>query len=77
MSNSRLKTGKYTAGVIVVKEFSAKLQIKLVSELRYALFNVFGLYPQILFVVKSVYHNGLQIYLKLSNFTIFVYVKQF
>jgi hypothetical protein len=48
--------------MMVVKELASELKIKLVTELSYALLDVFGLYPKILVVVKSVYHNGLQIY---------------
>ena len=56
----RLETGKDAAGVVIVEELASELKIKFVTELSYALLNVFGLYPKILFVVKSVYHNGLQ-----------------
>ena len=56
----RLETGENAACVMVIKELAAEFQIKLVTELSYALLDVFGLYPKILFVVKSVYHNGLQ-----------------
>ncbi len=65
----RLETGEYTASVVIVEELASELKIKLVSELGYALLDVFGLYPQILFVVKSVYHNGLQTYIKTPYFT--------
>ena len=56
----RLETGKDAAGVVIVEEFASELKVKFVAELSYALLDVFGLYPQILVVVKSVYHNGLQ-----------------
>ena len=56
----RLETGQNAAGVMVIEEFSSELEVKFVTELSYALLDVFGLYPKILFVVKSVYHNGLQ-----------------
>jgi hypothetical protein len=42
--------------VVVVEQFTAKFKIKLIAELGDALLDVFGLYPQILLVVKAVFH---------------------
>ena len=52
-----LKAGQHAAGVIVVEKFSTKFEVKFVSELAYSFFNVFGLYPQILVIVETVFHN--------------------
>ena len=51
-----LEAGQHTTGVVVVEQFTAKFKIKLIAELGDALFDVFGLYPQILLVVKPVFH---------------------
>ena len=53
----RLKTRQYAARVIVVKQLSSKLQIELVSELSYALLDLFGLYLKIFFVIESRFHT--------------------
>ena len=55
-----LETGEHAAGVMVIEELASELEIKFVSELSDSLLDMFGLYPKILVVVKSVYHNGLQ-----------------
>ena len=51
------KTWEYTTGVVVVEKLTAKFKVEFVSKLGDALLDVFGLYPQILLVVKSVFHN--------------------
>ena len=48
-----LKARQHTAGMVVVEEFAAKLQVKLAIELGDALTDVFRLNLQILLVVKS------------------------
>ena len=51
-----LEAGKHTAGVVVVEELAAQLQIELVAELRNAFPDMFRLYVYILVVVKSNFH---------------------
>jgi hypothetical protein len=62
-----LETGKHTAGVVVVKELSAQLQIELVSELRNAFPDMFRLYVYILVVVKSNFHLSIYNYFLVDN----------
>ena len=47
--------------MMVVKKFTAKLQIELVSKLRNALLNMLRLYPQILVIIKSFFHTGYKV----------------
>ena len=57
-----LESGQNAAGMVVVEKFSSELKVELVSELGYALLDVFGLNFEIFLVIKTVFHNGLQIY---------------
>ena len=43
--------------MVVVKELASEFEVKLVSELRYALLDLFGLNPQIFVIVKSRFHT--------------------
>ena len=52
-----LKARQYAAGVVIVEEFTTKFKIELIAELADAFLDVFGLYFQILVVVKSVFHD--------------------
>ena len=52
-----LKSRQDTTGVVVVEQFTAKFKIKLIAELGDALLDVLGLYPKILLVVETVFHN--------------------
>ena len=45
---------------MVVKKFTSEFEVKFIAELGDTLLNVFRLYLQILVVVKSVFHNGMQ-----------------
>ena len=49
----RLKTGQDPGGVMIVKKFSTKFQIKLAAKLFNPFFNPLGLQRQIFFVVKT------------------------
>ena len=48
-----LETREYAARVVVVPEFSSKLEVELVAELLHSLHNVLGLYPEVFVVVES------------------------
>ena len=51
------KPWQYAAGVVVVEELSAKLQIQFSVKLRYSLLDVFRLDGLVLLVVKSCFHR--------------------
>ena len=53
----RLEARQNSAGVIIIKQFTSEFEVKLVSELSYALLDLFGLYPKIFFVIKSRFHT--------------------
>ena len=52
----RLETGKHATGVVVVKEFAAKLEVKFVSEFGNAFLDAFRLNLEVFLVVKSCFH---------------------
>ena len=49
----RLKARQYPGGVVVIKEFPAKLQIQLSAKLGNPLFDLFGLHGEVFEVVKT------------------------
>ena len=51
-----LKAGEHAAGMVVVKQFTAKFEVKFIAELSDALLDVFGLYGEVFPVVKSLFH---------------------
>ena len=54
----RMESRKDTAGVIVVKQLSAKLHVQFIAELGDALLDVLRLNLKILFVVEPVFHKS-------------------
>ena len=64
----RLKAGEHSAGMMVIKELAAELEIKFITKLRNPVLDMAGLDFHILIVVKSVFHNGTQKYIKYATF---------
>jgi hypothetical protein len=52
----RKKTWQHTAGMVVIKQFTPKFKVQLIAELSDALLDAFGLYLEILFVIKTFSH---------------------
>ncbi len=57
-----LESRQDAARVVVVKQFPPELEVELVAKLGDTFLYVFGLYPEIFLVVKTILHNGLQNY---------------
>ena len=51
---------QHTASVVVVKQLTSKLKVQLVAELSDTLLDLFGLYLEILFYIKTFSHISLQ-----------------
>ena len=57
----RLESGQHTGRMIIVEQFSAKLQIQLAAELGNTVADVFRLHPQILVIIKAnLFPHGLR-----------------
>ena len=72
-----LKTRQHSARMMIVKKFSTQLKIELISEMSNTLLNVLALYLKILIVVKSVFHNGMQIYIFFTQPAAFLTLKNY
>ena len=45
--------------MVIVKKLAAKFQIQFIAKLGNPFLNVLRLYPQILFIIKTILHNGI------------------
>ena len=52
----RKETRQHAAGMVIIEQFTPKFKVQLIAELRDALFDSFGLYLEILFVIKTYSH---------------------
>ena len=64
-----LESWEHAGGMVVIEELAAEFKVKLVAEVGDALLDALRLYPEVLFVVESVFHNGIVIYLDFRFFS--------
>ena len=64
-----LKSRKYTACMVVIKQFAAKLEVQFAIKLGDSFSDVLRLYVLIFLVVKSYFHNGAKLHIFLHPST--------